>query len=203
MVKLSINSFANTLKTWRKSNLLSQKELAAKLGVSQQAVSIWETGDDFPSKEVFNKIVDMMSYSEELNIDRVFIKGQDTIRALIDTDGAKLVGYSKGFQALWADFCQLYDVPLEDKMINELQAIVSTGENKRQILKGQLIIASGISFKHIDVELGAVKKHKWHVCFRRYGARIIGDMIFEPCAENEETGIGSLIRKDEIASKLD
>lgn len=202
-MKLSINSFANNLKTWRKSNLLSQKELAAKLGVSQQAISIWETGDDFPSKEVFNKIADMMSYSEELNIDRVFIKDQDTIRALIDTDGARLVGYSKGFETLWADFCQLYDVPLEDKMINELQAIVSSGENKRQILKGQLIIASGISLKHIDVELGAVKKHKWHVCFKRYGTRIIGDMIFEPCAENEETGIGSLIRKDEITSKLD
>lgn len=200
-MKLSINSFANNLKTWRKSNLLSQKELAAKLGVSQQAVSIWETGDDFPSKEVFSRIVDMMSYSEELNIDRVFIKNQDTIRALIDTDGARLVGYSKGFEALWADFCQLYDVPLEDKIINELQMIISSGENKRQILKGQLIIASGISLKHIDVELGAVVKHKWHVCFRRYGARIIGDMIFEPCTDNEKTGIGSLIRKDEIKIK--
>lgn len=41
--------FGDNLKLVRKSNKISQEELALRLGVSRQSVSKWETGENYPS----------------------------------------------------------------------------------------------------------------------------------------------------------
>lgn len=43
--------FGDNLKQIRKSQKISQEELAEKLGVSRQSISKWETGENFPSMQ--------------------------------------------------------------------------------------------------------------------------------------------------------
>ena len=45
---MSVVNLADKLQLLRKKNLLSQEELAEKLGISRQAVSKWESGQSLP-----------------------------------------------------------------------------------------------------------------------------------------------------------
>ena len=45
---MSLMKFGENLKNLRKLKKLSQEELAAKINVSRQSVSKWETGDAYP-----------------------------------------------------------------------------------------------------------------------------------------------------------
>jgi DNA-binding XRE family transcriptional regulator len=183
------NILPQRIRLWRRVNAVGQKDLAARLGVTQQAVSNWETGRDTPSQLIISKLMDLFSNSDELSIEKAFIRSQSTVRALIDVDGATLVGYSSGFERVWKEFCSLSGVALEDKLINELYWISSNVELRREIMAGEVPILSGTSNKHLDVDLGVPFKHRWHICFRRYGARKIADMIYEPCDADAEVGV--------------
>ncbi|MDF7683012.1 helix-turn-helix transcriptional regulator [Lactobacillus sp. ESL0679] len=55
--------FAEQLKTYRKSNALSQDELAAKLLISRQAVSKWESGDSTPDLDNVVKLAEIFNVS--------------------------------------------------------------------------------------------------------------------------------------------
>ena len=194
------NKISQQIKIWRHVNGLGQKDLALRLGVTQQAVSNWERNKDLPSQQIISKLKDLIATSNELLIDRAFISNQSTVRALIDLDGAKLVGFSFGFKNIWNDFCALYDMPLEEKLINELQWLSLNHQVRNEIYNGEIPILSGISNKHIDVNMGPAFKHRWHICFRRYGTRIIADMIFEPCDAQEQTGIDRILRVSDLKS---
>lgn len=47
------NDFGKRLKEFRKRRNLTQKEVAMKIGVSEQALSKWENGDCLP--DVYNR----------------------------------------------------------------------------------------------------------------------------------------------------
>lgn len=49
-------AFAENLKILRKEQKLTQKQLAAKLGVALSTVAMWETGAREPDYEMLNKI---------------------------------------------------------------------------------------------------------------------------------------------------
>ena len=49
-------TFAEKLKSLRKSQKLTQQELADRLGVAKSVVSYYESGDRFPSYDVLIKI---------------------------------------------------------------------------------------------------------------------------------------------------
>ncbi|MCM1368157.1 MAG: helix-turn-helix domain-containing protein [Roseburia sp.] len=56
-------SFGKTVQKWRKSNEITQKELAEKLFVGHQAVSRWECGQGFPDLSIFPKLCEIMGVS--------------------------------------------------------------------------------------------------------------------------------------------
>jgi transcriptional regulator with XRE-family HTH domain len=47
------------LKKWLKENNITGAQFAEKLGVAQSAVSMWLTGERFPSRENIQKIVEL------------------------------------------------------------------------------------------------------------------------------------------------
>lgn len=186
------------IRTWRLSQQLCQKELAHRLGVSQQAVSYWENSKDVPSVKIISKLKALMVSPDPLDVERAFIRNQSAIRALVDVDGIKLVGYSHGYSAIWSDFLQVLGKPVESKVINELQAFAGSVTLKHQIAKNDLVMMSGISMRHLDIDLGPEFKHRWHMCFRKHSEKMFADMIFEPCDQELDVGIELMLRPDEL-----
>lgn len=61
---------AQRLKELRAENKMSQKELAARLFVSQQAVGKWETGKATPNPETISKISEIFGVSTDYVLGR-------------------------------------------------------------------------------------------------------------------------------------
>ena len=59
-------SFAENIKKWRTLRGLTQEELAAKIGVSGQAVSKWETNDTLPDTAILPDLADALDVSIDL-----------------------------------------------------------------------------------------------------------------------------------------
>lgn len=57
--------FKENLRYLRKSNNMSQEDLANKLSVSRQAVSRWETGDTMPDAEMLIKLSELFNASTD------------------------------------------------------------------------------------------------------------------------------------------
>lgn len=55
--------FSDTLKALRKESGMSQRELAEKLGFTQQAIGKWEVGKNFPDEKVLLKIAQIFDVS--------------------------------------------------------------------------------------------------------------------------------------------
>lgn len=72
-----MGEFYSMLKYLRKRAGLSQQELAAKLGVSKSAISMWENGNRAPDPEMMEAIADLF------NVDMNFLYG----RAGSENDG--------------------------------------------------------------------------------------------------------------------
>lgn len=54
------SSFAEALVKYRKEKDMTQKELAAKLNISDKAVSRWETGKNYPDVETLQRIAELL-----------------------------------------------------------------------------------------------------------------------------------------------
>ena len=72
-------TFGTKLYLMRKSEQLSQKELAGMLGVTNKAISKWENGDAMPSlnqlvaiSKIFNISIDEMLKGDEQNEKQIF-----------------------------------------------------------------------------------------------------------------------------------
>lgn len=186
------------IRDWRKRSYLSQQKLADLLNVTQQAVSRWENGSDKPSAKVVGQLVDLMTGDDELAIEAAFIRDQATLRAIVDLDGGRLLCFSSGFSALWPRFSLLQGVFLEDKIINELQSIISSPELRSQMIQREIKIISGTSLRHIDMNVDLEIKHNWHLCVRRIGGRTVADMVFEPCDDDAPIGIRKIVRISDL-----
>jgi hypothetical protein len=110
------------------------------------------------------------------------------------------VGYSHGYAAVWDDFLQVLGQPVEDRLINEMQIFAGSDTLRHQIEKHELVMMSGVSLRHLDINLGPEFKHRWHICFRRHGQKMFGDVLFEPCDTAMATGIELMLRPDELSS---
>ena len=196
----SFQVFQRNLVAWRKAEGISQMALAAALGVSQQAVSMWERGTDRPSAAKMAEIRSLMAKTDPVRFERAFISNQTSIRSLFDTDGIRLVGYSEGFAKAWPLFTRFEGEALEDHLTGELANLAASRETRRGILNGEIIMASGVSDRHVNIDVDNAFRHRWFVRFRRYGWRVVEDMIFEPCDPNAATGIETILRVDDITS---
>lgn len=189
---------AERLKRWRRANLIKQSHLASSLGVSQQAVSAWERGDYLPSQAILGRLRTMMSSADPLKLDKIFLRNQSSIRSLIDTDGARLIEVSRGFEDLWNEFSVLKGKFLEEFLINEI-LLLTNHDFRLPILRGDIALISGVSERHLDIDMGPAFLHRWHICFRRYGHRVIAEMVFELADAGLAKGIEGIVRVDELA----
>ena len=193
-------SLAGTLQAWRRSEALTQAQIAERLGVSQQAISCWERGIDVPGPRRLGLIRSLIEQANDIAVEKACIRDQSSIRALMDPDGVRILQCSAGFVNLWPDFSQMAGLPLEERLVGEAAELHHQAETRRDILAGDIAMVSGVSLRHFDIALDEPLKHRWFIRFRRYGARVLGDMILEPCAADASVGIERLLRPDEMAA---
>jgi transcriptional regulator with XRE-family HTH domain len=196
--------FGARLKAWRRVQGLKQAALADRLGVSQPAVARWERGLDLPAPARLVRLQELMAGAmrDELALDRLFISRQAAIRALIDCDGIRLEAFSIGFGGIWPTSSALLGMPLVDQLVDEASHLVHDAELSHGMRTGSLCLASGISDRHLDLPIDISVRHRWHICFRRYGARMLADMVYEPCASDLPLGITDLVRIDAVGDIL-
>lgn len=186
------------LRAWRRLNNMKQAGLASLLGVSQPTVARWEKGLDLPSAERMNQIRDLVAGTlrDELALERVLIARQSTIRALMNLDGLTLSAVSAGYRALWPDFSTLIGKPLADHAVNESRAIIEDTDLMRDIRRGSVGLISGISDRHMDIDMDGTLRHRWHICMRRYGMEMYADIMFEPYDGEDGPGIDDVVDFD-------
>lgn len=193
------NRFGRQLVAWRKSESLTQVGLALRLGVSQQAVSRWERGEDEPDRRNVGKIKALMRTASSLAVENAFIKDQAAIRTLINFDGVEILGTSRGFKTIWPLMSKWEARSLEDKMTGETGTLVHYAENRAGVLRGEIVMAAGVSLRHLDLDLDAPVKHRWFARFRKLGALVVADMSFEPCDPADPVGMHHVLRVDDLS----
>lgn len=84
---MEIISFKYIFKKLRKELDLTQGAVAEKLGVSKSTVAMWETGQRFPSPELYEQIADFF------NVDIDYLYGRTHVRQKVhfDSDGNRMV----------------------------------------------------------------------------------------------------------------
>lgn len=80
---MNVKDFKNIFKMLRKEHGYTQKDTAAKLGVSISTIGMWETGQRLPSPELYEQIADFF------NVDIDYLYARTDIRQKIhfDADG--------------------------------------------------------------------------------------------------------------------
>lgn len=68
-------SFAKIIKKIRKELGLTQNELASKLKVTRQALSMWESGERTPKLDDIISIVKILDITIEITKDSIIVKG--------------------------------------------------------------------------------------------------------------------------------
>lgn len=196
----AIAQFGGQLRAWRRHRNLKQAALAEMLGVSQPAVARWERGLDMPSPARLSRLQALMAGSmrDELALERLFVGRQQAIRAMFDVDGVRMVATSAGFRDIWPDFSAFTERPMMDHLVGEFRNLVHDHELGYQVRDGSLGLISGISDRHTDFQVDLAIRHRWHVCFRRYGPRILADVVYEACDPGLALGITDIVRLDEL-----
>lgn len=174
------------------------------LGVSQPAIARWERGIDVPSPRHLKRLQDLMAGTtqDELTLERLFISRQSSVRALVDFDGIRVLAVSEGFSRLWPESGRLIDIKLADHMVGETSRFIFDEQLRRDICSGSLRLASGISKRHLDLPLDLAIHHQWHLCFRRYGARTLAEIVYEPCSRELPIGVTDLVRIDQLGQTI-
>lgn len=123
-----MTSFKDRLRTLRKQNLLSQQELADKMGVSKQTISQYERGVREPDFESLEALCDIFNVSSDYILGKVNI----TMRFLTECDLELLnrPSLSSDELSLLEDFRELND---EGKAIarNTVRGLAASGVYKR------------------------------------------------------------------------
>ena len=104
----------NRLKEIRQEKKLSQKDLAKKLNISQQAISLYEKGDREPKLETWQKLADFFDVSVP------YLRGATTYEIL---DPLEKGIYSHGTEAMDRAFNDYALSPLQREMIIEYEEL--------------------------------------------------------------------------------
>lgn len=192
-------TFGARLKLWRRANLVKQVSLAQDLGVTQAAVSRWENEIDTPSPVMARRLAELMSRTRDpARPEMRFIEQQSSVRALFDLDGARLLATSKGFRTLWPKFAAMTDTPMADFMVGESASLIHDQDYHRQLCRGELVVVSGVSDRHVNLDIDTAVRHRWHICKRTTGSRVLIEMAFEPCDATTPTGIETSLFAEDL-----
>jgi transcriptional regulator with XRE-family HTH domain len=192
-------NFGIQLRLWRRANQIKQGALALDLGVTQPAVSRWESGTDKPSALIMDRLNKVMTPVDlSLRLDMRLIERQAAMRAIFDCDRFQLLAASSGMRQAWPQLCSLIDYSFADDLINELAPLVSDRALNAQLLGGEIVLMSGVSDRHLTLEVDEAFRHRWHICFKRSGTRLLADMTYEPCPSDLPTGITDIVTLDAL-----
>ncbi|MFD2030788.1 helix-turn-helix domain-containing protein [Ancylobacter dichloromethanicus] len=195
-----MNFFPQRLRTWRRLSGMKQIALADMLGVSQAAVSYWETGRDRPSPDLMKRISDMISGTSfgEVALERVFTQRQPGIMALYDFEGIRFVAASRGYRALWPGMSLLQGKSFANHLVNESGLLLANEALRKDIASGKLALISGVSDRHTDIIVDAEVRHEWNIRFRRFGPRTLMSISYEPCGKTVPVGVTEIIYFDDL-----
>lgn len=200
MVEVDRAVFAAQLRDWRRAARIKQHALAHYLGVTQGAISRWESGHDAPGPATLKRLQDAMTGAmrDDLAIERMAMLGQSSIRAIYDVDGIRLRALSAGFSALWPNFSQLEGVSFADNLVGESAELVHTPDFMRSLKRRDIAFVSGVSDMHVDFMEDAYLRHRWHMVCRAVGPRTYVEMLYEPCDPATPTGVEKLATVDDV-----
>lgn len=194
------SGFAARLRTWRRAVRMKQAALAHYLGVTQSAVSRWETGLDMPNPATMSRVVDIMTgvARDDLAVERMALLGQSTVRAIFDVDGIRTVAISDGYLKLWPKFALLQGTSLADALVGESAELVASAEFMRRIRGNEIAFVTGVSDMHVDFRDDPYFRHRWHMVARHIGPKTYVEMLFETCDPATPVGVEKLVGMDEI-----
>jgi transcriptional regulator with XRE-family HTH domain len=193
-------NFAGQLRDWRRAVRMKQNALADYLGVTQSAVSRWESGLDAPNRATMRRIVDIMAgvARDDLAVERMALLGQSTVRAIFDVDGIRTVAISDGFLKLWPKFAQLQGMSLADILVGESAQLVGNAEFMRRVRRNEIAFVTGVSDLHVDFRDDPYSRHRWHIVARHIGPKTYVEMLYETCDPAAKVGVEKLVSMDEI-----
>ena len=193
-------SISKILRDWRKAHSVKQESLAAMLGVTQSAISAWETGRDIPGRRLAGRILDIMSPSaaERFQLDRLAMASQGAVRASFDLDGVKLVMASRGLTAAWPGFSRSQDVRLIERLVDEASHFLHDESFMRSVRRGEVALITAVSDRHVRMDVDDSFRHRWIAVFRSYGQRMLVDMTYEACDPAAARGVESVTHYDAI-----
>lgn len=187
---------------WRKASGIKQSALAETLGVTQTAVSNWETGKDRPGKRLLLRLIDAMSASSQqrLEIDRLALQTSPAVRASFDLDGVRLIAASRGLRAAWPTFADLRNKRLSDHLVEEASLFLHDADFVKSAKRGEVAVITAVSTRHVDLDLDSSFPHRWTAVFRAYGTAMHVDMTYEPCAAETKKGVELAVMFDDLMS---
>lgn len=199
---MQASDFGKVLRDWRKAAVIKQDSLAAMLGVSQSAVSAWETGRDTPGRRIVGRLLDMMSpaAADRFRLDKAVLCHQSAVRAAFDLDGVRLVMASRGMMAAWPQFSTLGGVRLADRLVDEAATLIHDDAFVRSLRRGEVAMVSAVSERHVALEMDARFTHRWVAVFRSYGQKMLVDMTYEPCAASQPLGVEQVTHFDSLTA---
>lgn len=92
---MEIKLIGQFIKTMRKANNMTQKELAIKLNISSQAVSRWENGEALPDTMLLLELSNLLGVSVDL-----ILKGGNPNSDLDRKEKFNVLDVPKGFEAI-------------------------------------------------------------------------------------------------------
>jgi transcriptional regulator with XRE-family HTH domain len=194
-------TFGARLKRWRRANLVKQVSLAQDLGVTQAAISRWENEIDMPSPMMARRLAQiMLRTANAATLEVRFIEQQSTVRALLDLDGTRLLASSKGFKTLWPKFAVMTDIPMADFLIGESARLIHDHDYHCHLSRGKLVVVSGVSERHVNLDIDTGVRHRWHICTRSAGPKALVEMAFEPCDATTPTGIETFLFAEDLTA---
>lgn len=110
-------AFAQKMREFRASLKMEQRELAQKLHVSPSAISLYESGKNFPRANVLKRMIDLGA-----DVSGLFGQNERRLNALVAVQAAfnKLVGIQKSEQELFEQFKRD-----KEALYNEIRNIIN------------------------------------------------------------------------------
>lgn len=193
--------FAQQLKTWRKAHAIKQQHLADLIGVSQSAISHWESGRESPSPQAFAKLTDLIAgKSLELAPQEALIVGRQLgLKTLHELDGARLIAVSPSMRKIWPQSDAYLGNRLADYLINQLAELYFDDFLRASINKGDTALISGVTERDLSLPECLPLLCRWSYVFRRFGVRTYAELTMEVCDSPETIGVRDILRIDEVA----